>query len=305
MNMIKIAQLAETDKGNCISYPLHDDQLLNSIRQFGILSPVLLVERNGPVVVAGFKRIRAALEAGFENIPCTVLDIDDQTALLTAVCDNLARPLNSVEKARSVRKMADAGLSRDTIMAVMKRMGLPQTDKMIRNLSLADQFHHRLLSFIVSQGLPISAVEQLLLFDDGERIEIIEFLEGLAVTVSHIREILQLLMLLKVKQGGLELNELHKAHGVDQLRNNLKRKLNPILTSIEERYAGLRKTFTLPPHISVRTDPYFEREAIDIQIKARTAEEIAEATEKLNELLERGVFRSIFELTHSGIPDRN
>jgi hypothetical protein len=50
-------------------------------------------------------------------------------------------------------------------------------------------------------------------------------------------------------------------------------------------------------------DKAFEKEAIDIEIRARNNEEVEGALARLDRLAGQGFFRSIFELTH-GAADR-
>ena len=67
-------------------------ELAASIRQHGILQP-LSVRRvgTGYELVAGERRLRAALQAGLTEVPCIVMQMDDQESSLAALVENLQR----------------------------------------------------------------------------------------------------------------------------------------------------------------------------------------------------------------------
>jgi hypothetical protein len=105
-------------------------------------------------------------------------------------------------------------------------------------------------------------------------------------------------MLIKVREGRIAFDRWEGAENAEALIAGLKRATHPMLTGLQERLAGIREASALPPHIKVQVDPFFEKESIDIQVRARNAAEVEKALTKLRDLSQQGVFRSIFELTH-------
>ncbi|MBU1312730.1 MAG: ParB/RepB/Spo0J family partition protein [Alphaproteobacteria bacterium] len=75
--------------------------LANSIRQHGIVQPVVVRTVNGQFeIIAGERRWRAAQLAGLHEIPVIVRDVDDRTALEIAIVENVQRAdLNPLEEA--------------------------------------------------------------------------------------------------------------------------------------------------------------------------------------------------------------
>ncbi len=69
------------------------DDLTASVREHGVLQPVLVRPRGGNryQLVAGERRWRASLAADLETIPAMVEEIDDDTALEIAIIENLQR----------------------------------------------------------------------------------------------------------------------------------------------------------------------------------------------------------------------
>ena len=55
--------------------------LIESVRAHGVLQPLLVFDRAGSMrVIAGHRRLAAAIAAGLREVPCIVHDVDDETA---------------------------------------------------------------------------------------------------------------------------------------------------------------------------------------------------------------------------------
>ncbi len=304
MNRVRIDKIDVNDRAYCISYPLEDDLLESSIERFGVLVPIALLEGDPARVVIGFKRIAAAKKAGIDEIPCVFLDVDEKEAILIAVSDNLKRPLNTIEKACCLEKMIAGGFPAEDVYAMARIVGLPAREKTLKTVVAMASLGDAARALVIAHNLPLAVVEQLLSFEEHEIAGIVRTMSVLNGTSSHLREALQLLMLVKVRHGHVDLRRWEGVTDMEALIRGLKRITHPLLTGLEERLARIREASALPPHIRVQVDPVFEKEAIDIQVRARDSAELDEALRKLEALSRQGVFRSIFELTH-GTPERN
>jgi len=103
------------------------DDLTTSIRQHGVLQPIVVRPKAGGTweLVAGERRFRAATAAGLKEIPAVVRNLDDRSALALAVIENIQREdLNPIESARAYRRLqSDFGLSQTE---VAREVGKPQ-----------------------------------------------------------------------------------------------------------------------------------------------------------------------------------
>ena len=99
------------------------EELAASIRENGVLMPILVRPRPGPggaryQIVAGERRWRASGELGLETIPAVVRDdIDDRAAIELALVENLQRAdLNPIEEAEAYRSLQQSfGLTQEEI----------------------------------------------------------------------------------------------------------------------------------------------------------------------------------------------
>ena len=120
-------------------------ELVASVRERGVLQP-LLVRRSGEhfELIAGERRLRAALEAGLPDVPAIVMEVTDREALEIALVENLQRSdLNLIEEAEGYRALAEkfqmtqeqiamrVGKARPTIANAMRLLELPDAVKQL------------------------------------------------------------------------------------------------------------------------------------------------------------------------------
>ncbi|RME81915.1 MAG: ParB/RepB/Spo0J family partition protein [Zetaproteobacteria bacterium] len=115
------------------------EKLAASIRQDGVLSPVLVRPHGGRYqLVAGERRWRAAQRAGLAEIPAVVREVSDAQALQLAIVENLQRrDLSPIEAAKAYQRLADefgltheeiarrVGVSRAQITNTLRLLQLP------------------------------------------------------------------------------------------------------------------------------------------------------------------------------------
>lgn len=104
------------------------DQLADSIRQHGILGPVLVrsLPNERYELVAGERRYRAAKLAKLEEIPVVIRELSDQEARQIALVENLQREdLNALEETEAVINLLAIKLSKedeDEVVKLLQRL---------------------------------------------------------------------------------------------------------------------------------------------------------------------------------------
>jgi len=101
-----------------------DDQglqeLADSIREHGVLQPVLVTETlDGYQLIAGERRVRASRLAGLERIPALVRQLAGRDQLEVALVENVQRAdLDPIEEALAYRQLMDEfGLTQELVSA--------------------------------------------------------------------------------------------------------------------------------------------------------------------------------------------
>jgi len=135
--------------------PASLEELRNSIREHGVLQPIVVRRRDeGFEIVAGERRWRASRLAGRETIPAVVRDdVTDQQMLELALVENVQRAdLDPIEKAKGFRALqAQLGLSQDQIA---ERVGLQRAtvSNHVRLLELPAQIQEAVSRGLISMG---------------------------------------------------------------------------------------------------------------------------------------------------------
>ena len=121
------------------------EELVSSIKQAGLLQPVVVRRANGAggaggayELIAGERRLRACQQLGWERIPAVQREADDRTLLTLALIENLQRDdLSPVDEARGYDRLiaefslaqqdvADAvGRDRSTVANALRLLKLP------------------------------------------------------------------------------------------------------------------------------------------------------------------------------------
>jgi len=116
------------------------DELAASIREKGILQPLLVRPRgDGYELIAGERRLRAAVKAGLKEVPVVIREVADHEALQLALVENLQREdLNPIEEARAYQRLQEefgagqeeiadrVGKSRSAVANTTRLLSLPQ-----------------------------------------------------------------------------------------------------------------------------------------------------------------------------------
>ena len=140
--------------------------LAESIRQHGVLQPILVTETiDGYTLVAGERRVRASRIAGLERIPAIVRQLADQQRLELALVENLQREdLDPMEAARAYRQLIDefsftqedlatrVGRARSTVANTLRLLDLHPAVQDAVAASLITEGHARAIG-----GLPMEA----------------------------------------------------------------------------------------------------------------------------------------------------
>ena len=115
------------------------EELANSIREKGIIQPLVVVKKAGHYeLIAGERRWRAAQKAGLREVPVVIQDVSEETALEMALIENIQREdLNAVEEAEAYHALLErfslsqeelakrVGKERSTIANALRLLRLP------------------------------------------------------------------------------------------------------------------------------------------------------------------------------------
>ncbi len=132
------------------------EELANSIREHGILQPLVLTKESNQdfyVLIAGERRVRAAKIAGLQAVPAIVRQASEQERLELALIENIQREnLTPLESAEAYQRLNDEfGLSHEQIADRMGKSRVAVTNT-IRLLKLPEAVRKAIASGEISEG---------------------------------------------------------------------------------------------------------------------------------------------------------
>ena len=164
------------------------DVLIESVRQFGLLQPILVRPVRGEPeayeIIAGERRWRAAQKAQLHDVPVVLRSLDDLEALQLGLVENLQRTdLSAIDEAAGLRRLISdfnqtqeevartVGKSRPHVANMLRLLDLPEE---VRELIHADKLsagHGRaLLGFPDPTAMAEQAIRDKLSVRDLERL---------------------------------------------------------------------------------------------------------------------------------------
>ena len=119
------------------------EELTNSIKENGVIQPIIVRSDKSSAdkfeIIAGERRWLASQNAGLQEIPAVILDVDDEKSLEFAIVENVQRQdLNAIEEAQGYQRLIDEfsynqeklakfiGKSRSYIANSLRLLGLPK-----------------------------------------------------------------------------------------------------------------------------------------------------------------------------------
>lgn len=129
-------------------------ELADSVRQFGVIQPLLVQKKDGYYeIIAGERRWRAAKKAGLKEVPVIVKNFSGQEAVEVALIENIQREdLNPIEEAKAYERLVhDFGLSQEEVAGRVSKSRSAVTNSM-RLLKLGEDIQKMVENGSISEG---------------------------------------------------------------------------------------------------------------------------------------------------------
>jgi ParB family transcriptional regulator, chromosome partitioning protein len=180
------------------------EQLAQSIREHGVLQPVLVSEQPGGQfqLIAGERRWRASQLAGLRSVPAVVKEATPRSTLEMALVENIQRrDLNPLEEAHAYRQLLDEhGMTQEQLAQRIGKSRVAVTNT-LRLLQLPEVIREALSSGEISEGHA-----RAILMADGDARRLDVFLRAVGGDLS-VRETEALAREVNLEQPGEEGDE--------------------------------------------------------------------------------------------------
>ena len=129
-------------------------ELADSIKQFGLIQPILVQDRKDHYeIIAGERRWRAAKIAGLKEVPVIIRDLTEQEIVEISLIENIQREnLNPIEEAQAFKKLlTEFNLKQDEVAERVSKSRTAVTNSM-RLLKLCDEVQQMVIDEMISTG---------------------------------------------------------------------------------------------------------------------------------------------------------
>lgn len=130
------------------------EELAESIKQFGLLQPILVQDRKTYYeIIAGERRWRAAKKAGLKEVPVIIKNLSEQEIVEISLIENIQREnLNPIEEAQAYKRLlTEFHLKQDEVAERVAKSRTAVTNSM-RLLKLCDNVQQMIIDDMISTG---------------------------------------------------------------------------------------------------------------------------------------------------------
>lgn len=200
-------------------------ELAQSLRASGLLQPITVRRRSGQdgfELIAGERRLRAATQLGWKEIPAVIKEVDDKTLLTLALVENLQRSdLNPVEEGEGYHRLAEefglsqqeiaqtVGKDRTTVANMLRVLQLPEPVRALMQQGKLSLGHAKVLLGAIDERRIISLANQVV--EEGWSVRELE------------RRLKEEVTVLPTKKAGRPRSRDHRAPEIRRLEDRLRR----------------------------------------------------------------------------------
>jgi ParB family transcriptional regulator, chromosome partitioning protein len=270
------------------------DDLIPSIRRIGLVNPpVLCPGQPGYRIVSGFRRVAALRQMGQTQLNARVLPRQEPEWLYAqlAVADNsLVRELNLLEQSRSLNLLSRFIPDQAQLPEIARELHLPDNVKAIAKLKrltgLSDPIREGVMSEAIA--LPVALELEEMEFDDAALMA--DVLNQLQLSLNKQREVLTFAKEIALRDDRtlaevfceeplrkvLANEEYDRAYKVRKVRDYLKLRRFPQLTSAQAEFEHATKALKLGSRARLLAPPFFEGGTYQLALTFKRLDQLKE-----------------------------
>ena len=277
----------------CMSFHFNLWPLKASIEKFGVINPPYLLRNsdNNFLVVAGYQRLMAVKELGWQDIMCHILP--DSFSLLDALLFNLNdnlihRQLNNIEKGMILQRLTRFITTEEIVSNFMPILGIPSNKQQLAVFLGLEDLEERIKISVAMQQLSIRVAGLLRYFEKNDRLAINDLFTSLKWSFNQQWEIIQWIKEIASRVGCSmkeiidskdikevldtpRMNKPQKAKGIVKL---LKYMRFPSLSKAEKLFNKSISNLSLPFGVKIIPPPFFEGADYKLEVKFRKGEDL-------------------------------
>lgn len=316
----KLAGLGDIDFEDRLfltSFPLMSGELIRSIKEIGVINPLILREKGKKFqIVSGFKRAFACRELKREKVKALVYSQDklsDKEALYLNLSENrTVRVFNTVEIAMILERLfkhlkIDRKEYKEKFLPLL---GIDFNEKQLKDCFDLFNLNEELRAYIALEKISFKNIFLWMRFGKGEQEEVFRLISQLRLSSNKLREVLLYLeeicqrdkVSVKDLVGSSGIQEVLKNEKLtvpqrtSRIRDILKKKRFPRLSSLEASLSGKLKNLGLPKGMVIRPPEFFEEEEFSLELRIKNREDLKRMGRSLLDISDRKEITDLFKI---------
>jgi len=280
----------------CMSFQFSLERLKASIERFGILNPPYLVKNSVFTVVAGYRRLLAASELGWADIPCRILpgDLPPLDTLLFNLHDNVTvRQFNPIEKGMVLKRLAQYITEEEILRDYMPMLQLPSNRQTLRLYLSFEDLDDAVKVSVATGRLSVKAVEVIRGLSPEDQREINRLFTTLKWSVSLQWQACLWIIEIASREGGsareviediaelLTNGTMNSPQKVRAIVRALRERRFPTIMESERSFKKGLSHIALPSKVKVIHPPFFEGPDYKLEIVFRAGKELMKTLARL------------------------
>lgn len=289
------------------------DDLVQSIRDIGLINPPVLVRHDSAyIIVSGFRRIKAISILGKKTVPARIAESQQHSLFCAkiAISDNsFQRPLNLIEQVRAIQILSTFYNSPNNLASAAKELSLPGNISIIEKLKRISKLDEEIKEYILADTLSFSTALLLENFSETSRKAIARVLNDLKLSLNKQREMVTLLHeishrdrinvseILEEKKfkAVMAHRDLDRNQKANKIRMLLKKRRFPEITKAESDFFACIQKLDLDHSTKLIPPTFFEGSTYTLNFLFNSVEELKSCRTKLQKIIQNPEIKKILD----------
>jgi len=289
------------------------NELVQSIRDIGLINPPLLIQNeNTYIIVSGFRRIKAVSLTGEKKIAAQIVNSPKHSldCAKIAISDNsFQRSLNLIEQARAIQLLSLFLNSRDDLTSAAKALLLPWNFSIMDKLRRILAFDEEIQQYVLEDTVSLSIALMLEKYREDGRTRIARLFNNLKLSLNKQREMITLIdeISCRDRMDVLEILEdkffkeiivnqdLDRNRKANKIRMALKKLRFPEITKAESDFFTCLRELNLDQSTKLIPPEFFEGSTYELNFLFSNFEELKICREKLQKIIQHPEIKKILE----------
>ena len=200
-------------------------ELADSIKQFGLLQPILVQDRKDYYeIIAGERRWRAAKLAGLKEVPVIIRNYSNQEIVEISLIENIQREdLNPIEEALAYKRLLEEfNLKQDEVAERVSKSRTTVTNSM-RLLKLCDGVQQMIIDDMLSTGHARALIP---IEDADEQLRLAQRIFDEKLSVREVEKIVKAILNPEKKENKEDQTSQSIQYIYQEIENKLKERLS-------------------------------------------------------------------------------